>query len=151
MKFFADTADTAEIADLAAAGLLDGVTTNPSLIMKSGRDFIEVTREICGLTNGPVSAEVVSLDHAGMMREAEKLRQIADNVCIKVPLTIDGLKTCRAIKNLPLPEGAMPKVVLITNLGGSSDRSKGMLAGCDAYLFKPFKLDDLRAAMAADS
>ena len=108
MKFFADTADTAEIADLAAAGLLDGVTTNPSLIIKSGRDFIEVTREICGLTNGPVSAEVVSLDHAGMMREAEKLRQIADNVCIKVPLTIDGLKTCRALSN----DGTMVNVTL---------------------------------------
>jgi transaldolase len=108
MKFFADTADTAEIADLAAAGLLDGVTTNPSLIMKSGRDFIEVTREICALTNGPVSAEVVSLDHAGMMREAEKLRKIADNVCIKVPLTIDGLKTCRALTN----DGTMVNVTL---------------------------------------
>ena len=108
MKFFADTADTAEIKDLAEAGLLDGVTTNPSLIMKSGRDFIEVTREICGLTNGPVSAEVVSLDHAGMMREAEKLRKIADNVCIKVPLTIDGLKTCRALTN----DGTMVNVTL---------------------------------------
>jgi transaldolase len=108
MKFFADTADTAEIAELAAAGLLDGVTTNPSLIMKSGRDFIEVTREICGLTTGPVSAEVVSLDHAGMMREAEKLRKIADNVCIKVPLTIDGLKTCRALTS----DGTMVNVTL---------------------------------------
>ncbi|MFN5778922.1 MAG: transaldolase family protein, partial [Novosphingobium sp.] len=97
MKFFADTAEIAEIKDLAATGLLDGVTTNPSLIAKSGRDFIEVTREICGLTSGPVSAEVVALDHEGMMREAEILRKIADNVCIKVPLTIDGLKTCKAL------------------------------------------------------
>jgi len=108
VKFFVDTADTAEIADLAATGLLDGVTTNPSLIAKSGRDFMEVTKEICGLTTGPVSAEVVALDHAGMMREAEVLRKIADNVCIKVPLTIDGLKTCKALTS----EGTMVNVTL---------------------------------------
>ena len=108
MKFFADTADTAEIADLAQTGLLDGVTTNPSLIAKAGRDFIEVTREICGLTDGPVSAEVVALDHAGMMREAEILRKIASNVCIKVPLTLDGLKTCKALTG----EGTMVNVTL---------------------------------------
>ena len=89
-------------------GLLDGVTTNPSLIAKAGRDFIEVTREICGLTSGPVSAEVVALDHPGMMREAEILRKIADNVCIKVPLTIDGLKTCKALTS----EGTMVNVTL---------------------------------------
>jgi transaldolase len=99
VKFFADTAEIAEIKDLAATGLLDGVTTNPSLIAKSGRDFIEVTREICGITSGPVSAEVVALDLEGMMREAEVLRKIADNVCIKVPLTIDGLKTCKALSS----------------------------------------------------
>jgi transaldolase len=108
MKFFADTADTAEIADLAATGLLDGVTTNPSLIKKSGRDIIEVTKEICGLTHGPVSAEVVALDHAGMMKEAEILRKIADNVCVKVPLTIDGLKTCKALTS----DGTMVNVTL---------------------------------------
>ncbi|MBC2650697.1 fructose-6-phosphate aldolase [Novosphingobium flavum] len=108
MKFFVDTADTAEIADLAATGLLDGVTTNPSLIAKSGRDFMEVTREICGLVHGPVSAEVISLDHEGMMREAEKLRKIADNVCIKVPLTIDGLKTCKKLSG----DGTMVNVTL---------------------------------------
>jgi len=108
MKFFVDTADTAEIADLAATGLLDGVTTNPSLIAKSGRDFIEVTKEICHLTHGPVSAEVVALDHAGMMREAEILRKIADNVCIKVPLTIDGLKTCKKLT----ADGTMVNVTL---------------------------------------
>ncbi len=108
MKFFADTADIADITDLAATGLLDGVTTNPSLIAKSGRDFIEVTREICALTDGPVSAEVVALDHAGMMREAEILRRIADNVCIKVPLTIDGLKTCKALTG----EGTQVNVTL---------------------------------------
>lgn len=108
MKFFVDTADTAEIAELAETGLLDGVTTNPSLIHKSGRDFIEVTREICGLVDGPVSAEVVALDHDGMMREAEKLRAIADNVCIKVPLTIDGLKTCKKLTD----DGALVNVTL---------------------------------------
>lgn len=108
MKFFVDTADTAEIADLAATGLLDGVTTNPTLIAKAGKDFIEVTREICGLVAGPVSAEVVALDHLTMMREAEVLRKIADNVCIKVPLTIDGLKTCKALTS----EGTKVNVTL---------------------------------------
>jgi len=97
MKFFVDTADTAEIRDLAATGLLDGVTTNPSLIHKSGRQFIEVVKEICGIVDGPVSAEVVALDHETMMKEAEILRKVADNVCIKVPLTIDGLKTCKTL------------------------------------------------------
>lgn len=108
MKFFVDTAETQEIADLAATGLVDGVTTNPSLIHKSGRDFMEVTKEICGLVDGPVSAEVVALDHEGMMREAEVLRKIADNVCIKVPLTIDGLKTCKALTS----DGTMVNVTL---------------------------------------
>jgi transaldolase len=108
MKFFADTAEIADIKELAATGLLDGVTTNPSLIAKSGRDFMEVTREICGITDGPVSAEVVALDHATMMKEAEVLRKIADNVCIKVPLTIDGLKTCKALTS----EGTMVNVTL---------------------------------------
>ncbi len=108
MKFFADTAEIDDIKELAATGLLDGVTTNPSLIHKSGRDFMEVTKEICGLTDGPVSAEVVALDHETMMKEAEVLRKIADNVCIKVPLTIDGLKTCKALTG----EGTMVNVTL---------------------------------------
>ncbi|MCW2336444.1 transaldolase [Sphingobium sp. B2D3A] len=97
MKFFVDTADTADIRELAATGLLDGVTTNPSLIHKSGRKFLEVVEEICGLVDGPVSAEVVALDHETMMKEAAVLRKIAENICIKVPLTIDGLKTCKAL------------------------------------------------------
>ena len=97
MKFFVDTADIADIREMADTGLLDGVTTNPSLIAKSGRDFMEVTKEICDLVDGPVSAEVVALDHETMMKEAETLRKIADNVCIKVPLTIDGLKTCKKL------------------------------------------------------
>jgi len=108
MKFFVDTADTNEIRDLAATGLLDGVTTNPSLIHKSGRKFMEVVEEICGIVDGPVSAEVVALDHETMMKEAEVLRKIADNVCIKVPLTIDGLKTCKALTG----EGTMVNVTL---------------------------------------
>ncbi|GAA4041618.1 fructose-6-phosphate aldolase [Parerythrobacter jejuensis] len=108
MKFFADTAEIDDIKELAATGLLDGVTTNPSLIAKSGRDFMEVTKEICGITDGPVSAEVVALDHPTMMKEADKLRAIADNVCIKVPLTIDGLKTCKALTD----DGTMVNVTL---------------------------------------
>ena len=97
MKFFADTADVEAIRDLNDLGLIDGVTTNPSLILKSGRDITEVTKEICAIVDGPVSAEVVSMDHAGMMREADVLAKIADNICIKLPLTLDGLKTCRAL------------------------------------------------------
>jgi transaldolase len=108
MKFFVDTADTAEIRELAATGLLDGVTTNPTLIHKSGRKFMEVVEEICGIVDGPVSAEVVALDHETMMKEAEILRKIADNVCIKVPLTIDGLKTCKALTD----EGTLVNVTL---------------------------------------
>ena len=97
MKFFVDTADIADIKEMVETGLLDGVTTNPSLIHKSGRDFMEVTKEICAIVDGPVSAEVVALDHDTMMKEAETLRRIADNVCIKVPLTVDGLKTCKKL------------------------------------------------------
>ncbi|MHA7819430.1 MAG: fructose-6-phosphate aldolase [Erythrobacter sp.] len=108
MKFFVDTAEIEPIKELAATGLLDGVTTNPSLIHKSGRDFMEVTKEICGIVDGPVSAEVVALDHETMMKEAEVLRKIADNVCIKVPLTVDGLKTCKALTG----DGTMVNVTL---------------------------------------
>lgn len=108
MKFFADTADTADIRDLAATGLLDGVTTNPSLIHKAGRDFLEVVAEICEIVEGPVSAEVVALDFEGMMREAEIVRKIADNVAVKVPLTIDGLKACKALTD----DGTMVNVTL---------------------------------------
>src|ERR1700712_4360114 len=108
MKFFADTADTADIRDLAETGLLDGVTTNPSLIHKAGRDFLEVVAEICGIVDGPVSAEVVALDFAGMMREAEIVRKIADNVAVKVPLTIDGLKACKSLTE----DGTMVNVTL---------------------------------------
>jgi len=108
MKFFVDTADINDIRELADTGLLDGVTTNPSLIHKSGRDFIEVTREICSIVSGPVSAEVVATDHKEMMREAEILRKIAKNIAIKVPLTVDGLKTCKALTG----DGTMVNVTL---------------------------------------
>ena len=108
MKFFADTADIADIRALADGGLLDGVTTNPSLIKKSGRDFVEVVREIAAICPGPISAEVVALDHATMMKEAAVLRKVADNIAIKVPLTPDGLKTCKALTD----DGAMVNVTL---------------------------------------
>jgi transaldolase len=108
MKFFVDTADTAEISELAETGLLDGVTTNPSLVHKAGRDFMEVLREICGIVDGPVSAEVVATDFDEMMREADILRKVAGNVTIKVPLTIDGLKACRRLTG----DGTMVNVTL---------------------------------------
>jgi transaldolase len=97
MKFFVDTADVKEIRELNDLGLLDGVTTNPSLILKSGGNITEVTKEICSIVEGPVSAEVVATEYNEMMREADVLSKIADNICIKVPLTLDGLKACKAI------------------------------------------------------
>lgn len=97
MKFFVDTAEIKDIRDLHATGLLDGVTTNPSLIAKSGRDFKEVIKEICEIVPGPVSAEVASTDYETIMKEAEVLRKLADNVVVKLPLTVDGLKACKAL------------------------------------------------------
>ncbi len=108
MKFFVDTADVADIAELAATGLLDGVTTNPSLIHKSGRRFLDVVKEICGLVDGPVSAEVVATDFDGMLREADVVRAVASNVCVKLPLTLDGLKACRRLTG----EGTQVNVTL---------------------------------------
>ena len=108
MKFFADTAEVKDIQELNDLGLLDGVTTNPSLIAKSGRKFKDVIAEICAIVEGPVSAEVVSLDYEGMMREAADLRKIARNVTIKVPLTLDGLKACKALTS----DGCMVNVTL---------------------------------------
>jgi transaldolase len=98
MKFFVDTADVAAIRELNDFGLVDGVTTNPSLILKSGGNIAAVTKEICDMVDGPVSAEVVATDYDGMMREAAVLAKIAENVCIKVPLTFDGLKACASIR-----------------------------------------------------
>jgi transaldolase len=97
MKFFIDTADVGEIRELAATGLVDGVTTNPSLIAKSGRDFFKVIEEICGVVEGPVSAEVAATQSDQMVAEGRVLGEIAQNVAIKVPLTWDGLKACRAL------------------------------------------------------
>jgi transaldolase len=136
MKFFADTADTAEIRDLAETGLLDGVTTNPSLVHKAGRDFVEVVREICGIVDGPVSAEVVALDHEGMMREAEVLRKIADNIAVKVPLTVDGLKTCKKLTG----DGTMVNVTLCFSANQAL-----LAAKAGATFVSPFlgRLDDI--------
>lgn len=94
MEFFADTADVEAIRDLSETGLLDGVTTNPTLVAKTGRDFLTVIGEICGITDGPVSAEVASVDFGGMVAEGEHLAKIAKNVVVKLPLTLDGLKAC---------------------------------------------------------
>lgn len=97
MKFFVDTADINDIRELNDLGLLDGVTTNPSLILKSGRKIIDVIKEICDVVKGPVSAEVAATNFDDMMREAAILEKIADNICIKLPLTLDGLKACKAL------------------------------------------------------
>lgn len=97
MKFFIDTADVAEITELATTGMLDGVTTNPSLVAKTGRPFLEVVAEICDLVDGHVSAEVTATDFDTMLAEGRALAAIAANVCVKVPLTVDGLKTCKAL------------------------------------------------------
>jgi transaldolase len=99
MKFFADTAEIDEIKELADAGMIDGVTTNPSLVAKSGRVFTEVIAEICDLTKGPVSAEVVAMEYEGMVSEGRKLAGIASNVCVKLPLTWDGLRACRTLSD----------------------------------------------------
>ena len=108
MKFFIDTADLAEIRSLASSGLLDGVTTNPSLIAKSGGVFAEVIAQICEIIPGPVSAEVAGTEYDQIMAEAKVLRKIADNVCIKVPLTPDGLRACKHLSN----DGTMVNVTL---------------------------------------
>lgn len=99
MKFFVDTADVVEIQALADTGLLDGVTTNPSLIAKSGRNFLDVVKEICGIVKGPVSAEVAATDYETMLKEGKKLAKLAKNVCVKVPLTVDGLKVCKVLSD----------------------------------------------------
>jgi transaldolase len=99
MKFFIDTAEIDEIKGLAATGMVDGVTTNPSLILKSGRDIIEVTREICSIVDGPVSAEVTATEAVAMIAEGAKLAAIAPNIAVKVPLTWDGLKACKALSD----------------------------------------------------
>jgi transaldolase len=136
MKFFVDTADTSDIAELNDLGLLDGVTTNPSLIAKSGRDFKEVIAEICGLVEGPVSAEVTALDADGMIKEGKELAKIAKNVTVKVPLTLDGLKACKALSG----EGTMVNVTLCFSANQALVAAK-----CGATFISPFigRLDDI--------
>jgi transaldolase len=136
MKFFVDTAEVKDIRELADLGLLDGVTTNPSLIAKSGRAFKEVIAEICAIVEGPVSAEVVSLDYDGMMREAADLRKIAKNVTVKVPLTLDGLKACKALTG----DGCMVNVTLCFSANQAL-----LAAKAGATFISPFigRLDDI--------
>jgi transaldolase len=135
MKFFVDTADTDAIRELNELGILDGVTTNPSLIMKSGRDIKEVTKEICGMVSGPVSAETVALDAEGMIREGHELKKIADNIAIKVPLTWDGLKACKQLTD----EGNMVNVTLCFSANQAL-----LAAKAGATFISPFigRLDD---------
>lgn len=136
MKFFADTADVSDISDLAATGLLDGVTTNPSLIAKSGRNFFDVIEEICGIVPGPVSAEVAATSFDKMLAEGRRLAEIAPNVCVKVPLTIDGLKTCKALSD----EGTKVNVTLCF-----SPAQALLAAKAGAAFISPFvgRLDDI--------
>ncbi|GLQ24925.1 putative transaldolase [Algimonas ampicilliniresistens] len=103
MKFFVDSADIEAISELADIGLVDGVTTNPSIIAKSGRDFKDVIKQICGLTDGHVSAEVVATEAQQMISEGQTLRKIADNVCVKLPLTLEGLKACKQLSGEGVP------------------------------------------------
>ena len=136
MKFFVDTADIADIRELDEAGLVDGVTTNPSLIAKSGRDFIEVTKEICALVSGPVSAEVTALDAPTMLEEGRKLAALADNVVVKLPLTFEGLKACQGLT----ADGIKTNVTLCFSA------NQGLLAAkAGATYISPFigRLDDL--------
>lgn len=136
MKFFVDTADVDEIRDLAATGLLDGVTTNPSLVAKSGRPFLDVIREICDIVDGPVSAEVAATDHETMLSEGRKLAKLAKNVAVKVPLTPDGLKTCRVLAD----SGTMVNVTLCFSAGQAI-----LAAKAGATFVSPFigRLDDI--------
>ena len=136
MKFFVDTADTAAIAELAELGMVDGVTTNPSLILKAGRDILEVTREICDLIPGPVSAEVVATEAAAMIAEGRKLAKIAPNIAVKVPLTWDGLKACKTLSD----EGTMVNVTLCFSANQAL-----LAAKAGATFISPFigRLDDI--------
>ena len=136
MKFFVDTADTAAIAELNELGMVDGVTTNPSLIMKSGRDIKEVTKEICDMVDGPVSAETVAMDADGMIAEGRELAKIAENIAIKVPLTWAGLKACNVLTN----EGRMVNVTLCFSANQAL-----LAAKAGATFISPFigRLDDI--------
>ena len=136
MKFFVDTAEVNEIAELLSTGLLDGVTTNPSLVAKSGRNFKEVIAEICGMTDTPVSAEVAALDVDGMIAEGEHLAKIAENVVVKLPLTMEGLKACRYFTN----KGVKTNVTLCFSVNQAL-----LAAKAGATYVSPFigRLDDI--------
>ena len=136
MKFFVDTADTDAIAELNALGMADGVTTNPSLILKAGRDILEVTKEICDMIDGPVSAEVVAIKAEDMIEEGRKLAKIADNIAIKVPLTWDGLKACKTFTD----DGLMVNVTLCFSVNQAL-----LAAKAGATFISPFigRLDDI--------
>ena len=136
MKFFVDTAEIDAIAELNDLGMVDGVTTNPSLIKKSGRDIIEVTKEICDLVDGPVSAEVTATDAETMIAEGRKLLEIAENITVKLPLTWDGLKACKVLSD----EGKMVNVTLCFSANQALIAAK---AG--ATFISPFigRLDDI--------
>ncbi|MFC7705629.1 fructose-6-phosphate aldolase [Plastorhodobacter daqingensis] len=136
MKFFVDTADVAAIRELHDLGMVDGVTTNPSLILKSGRDILEVTKEICDIVPGPVSAEVVALDSEAMIAEGRKLATIAPNITVKLPLTWDGLKACKVLSD----EGHMVNVTLCFSANQAL-----LAAKAGATFISPFigRLDDI--------
>lgn len=136
MKFFVDSADIEEIGELSETGLIDGVTTNPSLIAKSGRNFLDVVKEICSIVDGPVSAEVTALDSKTMIEEGKKLKGLAENIAIKVPLTWDGLKACKALSD----EGTMVNVTLCF-----SPNQALLAAKAGATYISPFigRLDDM--------
>lgn len=136
MKFFVDTAEIDAIAELNDLGMVDGVTTNPSLILKSGRDITEVTREICDLVDGPVSAEVVATEADAMIAEGRKLAEIAENITVKLPLTWDGLKACKVLTD----EGKMVNVTLCFSANQAL-----LAAKAGASFISPFigRLDDL--------
>ena len=136
MKFFVDTADTDEIRDLASTGLVDGVTTNPSLVAKSGRKFLDVVEEICTIVEGPVSAEVTAIDYETMLKEGQKLAALASNIAVKVPLTPNGLKTCKTLSDA----GTMVNVTLCFSPGQAI-----LAAKAGAAFISPFvgRLDDI--------
>ncbi|WP_432449497.1 fructose-6-phosphate aldolase [Aliiroseovarius marinus] len=136
MKFFADTADIDAIKELNDLGMVDGVTTNPSIIKKSGRDIIDVTKEICDIVDGPVSAEVTAIDAETMIAEGRKLAKIADNIAVKVPLTWDGLKACKTLSD----DGTMVNVTLCFSANQAL-----LAAKAGATFISPFigRLDDI--------
>ena len=136
MQFFVDTAEIADIKKLHEMGLLDGVTTNPSLVAKSGRDFKEVIKEICSVVPGPVSAEVASMDYDTMVKEGEVLSKLADNVVVKLPLTLDGLRACKMFSG----KGVKTNVTLCF-----SPNQALLAAKCGATYISPFigRLDDI--------